>query len=63
MKLKFRYLMYVGLALYLIAGISVGMIFLGYAGFRWVANIAIFSAFPYVTMCAILAALGKIDRH
>lgn len=55
--------MAIGLTLYLVAGISVGMIFLGYTGFRWIAGIAILSAVPYVTTCAILAALGKIDRH
>ena len=55
--------MAIGLTMYLIAGISVGMVFLGYTGFRWIASIAILSSVPHITTCAILAALGKIDRH
>lgn len=51
------------LTLLFIGSISVGMVFLGYTEFRWIAYIAILAGVPFGTMCSVLAALGKIDRH
>jgi len=62
MKLKFRWVMAIGLSAVLLSLGSIGMVFAGFRSFRWIAYILMPPGAIFIMCCAVLAMLGKIEK-
>ena len=63
MKIKFRFLMSVGVALVAISLGSLGLYFVGFHSLKLIPLISIPAGAIFIISCSILAMAGKIERN
>lgn len=62
MKIRLSHVLVAGLAFVVVSIGSIGLVFAGYHGFRWLVYVCMPVGAAFVMFCAALAMAGKIDN-